>query len=1017
MLMTMMLTLMALSGTPNPTCLTPQLLPLPRHRVPHSIVTVWSSDKIERDSFGVFPNEVRSDNFVIKWGDGRVISPTQSQRLLDAFEQGWQTEVVVMGHPQPIGTDSDLFNVYIGDTGSGTPSSHGSGGYFSLDDEGWPMIVLNPDILADGYGAETTAVHEFYHSIQYSTGSFAGYDEYGAWFWEATATWMEGEVYPDDPNTAKFIGGFGFKPQYAVDFFDYPDTGAFLELHQYGAFIFARYLSEIVADYTLIRDVWVEAADEPDPLVVLRGVLGSHGTTLEVELGRFAAHNATWDYANAATYREYLQLYAQQYSEYDDEVAALHVGVAGDDWHTPPAVTLPQRYGYNTITLEGPTMKHLAAAFEGDATGTHGTASRYAVTVVREHQTGVEYVELPLEGTSGEVVVSGVDQDHAVHLVVAATADIRRVGETFGYRYRLAPALAPTPQAPTHMLSSQSDGEGGCAAVPNNSNLVMWAGLVLLGIGCRRRTQCGAATKNICTLICVMVVLGCGDDPVSRPKGLPDALPFVFERPSQGEPLSDEEVTAWTRELMDFLVEIQFFDWALWTSHGVDESTGMRDYAIRWQDVQARRDGDIVTFVHDASATDYGAHNAMIPTAKVLTSALAGHLLTGDVTMARVAEQYCKGVSATMLGMVYDANDPIRHLMARNLVTSNHAYVTHDDRKKAIDYSGWYSPYDRTNSSRFEYPNNPFWGSVWVTNVRSKDDVPHIYRAMGLMRYALADSNNDAVREACGQAYESLVLFSRDIVQSGYYIRSKDAQGVPFLPGKPGEPGSDLLHPDLSSFVTWESLFPGGECNAMNSAALSGFGVSRGNDCADGGPGPYDNMAIATNYFNAAIIRTFHISHLFHALLNHQFDSAERLLHGMVKRFEADMNVDESDITPSKDEWNRDLATSLLGAAVTGYPLNWEEARLIQRDYARAIREMRNWPNWDLWDSSSIPGGVLLPYEPPSSGVSAEGKTEYWTQVRDIAKIFEYCWSPLRNPSGAQLADCEVVADSSLWNL
>jgi hypothetical protein len=33
----------------------------------------------------------------------------------------------------------------------------------------------------------------------------------------------------------------------------------------------------------------------------------------------------------------------------------------------------------------------------------------------------------------------------------------------------------------------------------------------------------------------------------------------------------------------------------------------------------------------------------------------------------------------------------------------------------------------------------------------------------------------------------------------------------------------------------------------------------------------------------------------------------------------------------------------------------------------------------------------------------------------EMSFIFEYCWSPFRNPASAPLIDCDVVADPTQW--
>src|SRR5262245_50124540 len=91
-----------------------------------------------------------------------------------------------------------------------------------------------------------------------------------------------------------------------------------------------------------------------------------------------------------------------------------------------------------------------------------------------------------------------------------------------------------------------------------------------------------------------LVLAGC-----SKGAGdLPDRLPFSFERPDQGDPVSDEEIEAFSRRVAAFWKRTDYFGWVLSVSHGVDASTGLSDYSVWWQDIEAIKAGDRVTFRH-----------------------------------------------------------------------------------------------------------------------------------------------------------------------------------------------------------------------------------------------------------------------------------------------------------------------------------------------------------------------------------------------------------------------------------
>ncbi|MDP6931447.1 MAG: DUF6055 domain-containing protein [Myxococcota bacterium] len=433
---------LAAGGSPVPgvdgrlRCGLPSLLgELPRTRVPPTAPPVDRGEgKEERDALGSFPNLMTSENFVVKWGEDGDVDEEDVEALLEAFEVGWAFEVEDLGHAPPDGTDQYLFNVYLGDTGDGTPSGYGSAGYYYVDPEGWPLIVIALASLADEQWAAATAVHELYHAVQAATGAYMSGD--GLWYWEATASWMEGEALPEDRYYALFLAGYAFLPHYRLHFFDYPDTGALQEYHQYGAFIFPRYLTEFLAGPELIRDSWMEAGDEEDPLAVLAPDLDALGASAPSVFGDFAAHNAVWDYAESFLYQEYLYSWDQSYPGEDQQLVQSVLGSGSDGWAEPPAETLPASYGYNVIRMADPERGTLRVAFEGDETGSEGSAAEFEVRVVVPTDDSYAYEAISLEQGTGDVELDIRNEDE-LWLVVSSVSSDSVTGETFGYRYLL----------------------------------------------------------------------------------------------------------------------------------------------------------------------------------------------------------------------------------------------------------------------------------------------------------------------------------------------------------------------------------------------------------------------------------------------------------------------------------------------------------------------------------------------------------------------------------------------------
>ena len=486
---------------------------------------------------------------------------------------------------------------------------------------------------------------------------------------------------------------------------------------------------------------------------------------------------------------------------------------------------------------------------------------------------------------------------------------------------------------------------------------------------------------------------------------LPDSLPQVYTRDDTSTPVSDKEITAFTEKILGFLVEVRYFDYLLYTTHGVDASTGMKDWQF-WYNERFRREGDLVTFYHPENLND-GGHNLHIPLSRVLGDVIAAYLLVNDDTMGLAAQQLCKGMSASMLGMQYDEDDPLPHLMSRNVVAFNHEFLTHDGKRKAVDYSGWYSEYERWNCSRFPYEKNPKWGITWVTSMRSKDDICHIFRLIPNLRYVASRAQNPGVRDACGEALTLLEAFAKDIVDSDYRVRTKDKHGEAFMPGFTGDPEVDQFQGDLSSFIHYRDAIPGAECNNRRAAELIGYHEAIAEDCGRGEPNFYDAISFELNRYNKRICRYFHLAHIANAWVNRDDNAAMLLLDGLEERMALEFATPEDKMQYAPEDWRRNLALYLIQSQAFGYPLTWDEVRLIHTYYGKGADRMGDWPYWDPWapELGEVDGEG---YRPPSCQGDGDAK-ECWFRVEDMAQLFETCWSPFTNPTGARYVDCDLV--------
>jgi len=495
---------------------------------------------------------------------------------------------------------------------------------------------------------------------------------------------------------------------------------------------------------------------------------------------------------------------------------------------------------------------------------------------------------------------------------------------------------------------------------------------------------------------------------------IPDSLPIEFTRADVGEELSDAEITAFTKKLTGAWKDIGYFNWILWTSHGMHESNeaGALDYKLYWQDTWAEKAGDKVTFHHTG-----GADNLTLRTSKVLNQAISGYLASGDEKMGRIVEQYSKGLVALFKGMVWGNEDPaIETIMARAIFTTNHEYVE-DGKSTAIDYDpvkqevvySW-------NASTIPVTGNPYWEGTWARTMRSKDDVPHLYRSIPYLELAARDAKDENVKAAAQQALEYVKGFAKDIVDHGYLIRTKEG-GDAFVPIEKLTEGGQPIYKDLASFINFDiEGMPDGECNAKLTSAILSYQDELGLDCKDGFSPVFEPVAVPTHYFNLAIINYFHLSVITNMMTYGLMDQLEPLMKGLEVRVNKLM-YDEPYRTSigayERLEYNSDMAAFLVAAGAAGLPLTSDEARLIHDLYSKSVDHYSAWPNWDLWDASVADG--RQDYKPTRDVLEDGVHVSTVVRPEEFTFLMEYCYSPFKNESGVKLVDCDVVLDPSRW--
>ena len=175
------------------------------------------------------------------------------------FEEVWSFYIDSMGFdPPPLNpnNDHDLYEIYIeylSPTYFGLTFGEGSGeschGFIKMRNSYTASQFNNHTELEN---IQVTAVHEFFHSIQF------GYNCYEKfWFMEASATWSEDELYDNINDFYRYIPNFFSNPNHAIG-----TEGTFM----YGTCIFFQYIDEHLGGRETIRKSWDYSRDYASPV-------------------------------------------------------------------------------------------------------------------------------------------------------------------------------------------------------------------------------------------------------------------------------------------------------------------------------------------------------------------------------------------------------------------------------------------------------------------------------------------------------------------------------------------------------------------------------------------------------------------------------------------------------------------------------------------------------------------------------------------------------------------------------
>jgi MYXO-CTERM domain-containing protein len=363
---------------------------------------------------------ILTEHFSVEWERG--VDRELAEHFAESLEYSWDKEVTEFGWNRPDGTDDYPMLAYIAD------EDGYAGAYTTVEwcgGEYVPYIVAYSGSWSSEAWAEDMACHEFNHTIQFST-SYA--PEF--WYWEATAIWMEEQVYPSHNYWTYYVDAYTSNPWIGLTASSQRDQDIFY--HMYGGAIFNFFLDNWYDGHASVKGMWDYAETDRGQysLPVWDNVEGIGLDWDEVFAG-FLAANTVMDYDEQSAF-----------PGIDIHQAVSTLPADGSS----SASDEPESLGQNYIRFDDGLASEgdLHVTFQGEA----GPDQWYAVLVATANRQVVEVVRIELDDDhrgEGWIQFQGGD-------VFLAVAPWDEGAEGYHYNWE---------NAPSYEYSWQADAEEG----------------------------------------------------------------------------------------------------------------------------------------------------------------------------------------------------------------------------------------------------------------------------------------------------------------------------------------------------------------------------------------------------------------------------------------------------------------------------------------------------------------------------------------------------------------------------
>ena len=406
---------------------------------------------------GPYEHSEESEYFSIRYNLSSDVSHAKIDDLSEHFAESLDIEHNQMGFYLPNGLLNYQMLVMIEQL-----PSESTGGFTSYAPCGlsgyMAFVVINSQWFDDNERLKSVAAHEFFHGIQIEYAAqemWSNQESHNRWWIEASAVYMETEVYPTLYNSqASQAFRWLMEPHRSLETHD--NSG-----YQYGTYLLAASIREGLDDSLWFNELWdqifgrsgYDLTEEFDEL------FADYDSSFEEQWGRFIEVAATgeWDFNSYLPGVGELEelgwgnLGNSTIAEHDEDDYPVSESI-----NSSSGLDRPEYLGVNYVYFSGEGLDDdLGLIIRFDGTGEKsGTELTWEVRLVAERNgnsklTHDMILEMEreddgtLERWTGQVLLNDFGEDFdGVYLIASPTADFGSGGVTWGYEAEITHSRA-----------------------------------------------------------------------------------------------------------------------------------------------------------------------------------------------------------------------------------------------------------------------------------------------------------------------------------------------------------------------------------------------------------------------------------------------------------------------------------------------------------------------------------------------------------------------------------------------